>query len=116
MGYMAPEQVCDEPVDRRADVFALGVILYELTTRSRLFTGTEVEIMTSVVEHDAPRPSSRASGYPAALERVVLRALARRREDRVANAKALSRALEGAGLTTGLDLGAGRIREWLESA
>ncbi len=77
--YMAPEQIRARPLDKRADVFALGVILYELTTGTRLFRGSDVQIMTQVVEQDVPAPSSRVAGYPPDLEEIVLQALARDR-------------------------------------
>ena len=50
-------------------------MLYELTTGTRLFRGTDVQIMTQVVEEDAPPPSSRVPGYPSDLEEIVLAAL-----------------------------------------
>src|SRR5687767_8252909 len=54
VSYMAPEQVRAKPLDKRADVFALGVILYELTTGARLFRGNDVQIMTQTVEQEVP--------------------------------------------------------------
>jgi serine/threonine protein kinase len=80
--YMAPEQVRAKPLDKRADVFAVGVILYELTTGSRLFRGNDVQIMTQVVEHDVAPPSSFVPDYPPELEEVVLTALQRDRARR----------------------------------
>lgn len=80
--YMAPEQVRAKPLDKRADVFAVGVILYELTTGSRLFRGTDVQIMTQVVEQDVAPPSSLVPGYPPDLEEIVLGALQRDRARR----------------------------------
>ena len=80
--YMAPEQVRARPLDKRADVFAMGVILYELTTGARLFRGSDVQVMTQVVEEDAPPPSTRVDGYPADLEQIVLGALHRDRARR----------------------------------
>jgi serine/threonine protein kinase len=92
--YMAPEQVRARPLDKRADVFALGVILYELTTGTRLFRGTDVQIMTQVVEHDAPPPSSRVADYPQDLEEIVLAALQRDRSRRIPSTAHLAWRLE----------------------
>jgi serine/threonine-protein kinase len=84
--YMAPEQVRGKPLDKRADVFALGVVLYELTTGKRLFQGNDVQIMTAVVERDAPPPTSFIPDYPKDLENIVLKALARDRAKRTPSA------------------------------
>jgi tRNA A-37 threonylcarbamoyl transferase component Bud32 len=92
--YMAPEQVRARPLDKRADVFALGVILYELTTGVRLFRGSDVQVMTQVVEQDAPRPTVRFPDYPEELERIVLNALQRDRGQRTPSASHLALALE----------------------
>lgn len=92
--YMAPEQIRARPLDKRADVFALGVILYELTTNTRLYRGTDVQIMTQVVEHDAPTPSSRVPDYPADLEEIVMNTLQRDRGRRVPSSAHLAWRLE----------------------
>ena len=49
LAYMAPEQVRGQRLDKRSDVFAIGVMLYELTTGRRLFYGSEIEVMTAIV-------------------------------------------------------------------
>ncbi len=103
--YMAPEQVRAKPLDKRADVFALGVILYELTTGSRLFRGTDVQIMTQVVEQDVPPPSTRAPGYPPDLEEVVMTALHRDRARRTPSAAHLALRLEELAIRHGLLVG-----------
>jgi len=103
--YMAPEQVRARPLDKRADVFALGVILYELTTGARLFRGTDVHVMTQVVEQDAPPPSTRVADYPPDLERIVLQALQRDRGQRTPSASHLALALEEFATRSGLLVG-----------
>jgi serine/threonine protein kinase len=92
--YMAPEQVRGLPLDKRADVFGLGVVLYELTTESRLYRGSDIEAMTAIVERDAPLPSSRRADYPAELEAIVMGALTRDRAQRTPSAAHLVLALE----------------------
>ncbi|MBX7192918.1 MAG: serine/threonine protein kinase [Sandaracinaceae bacterium] len=92
--YMAPEQIRARPLDKRADVFALGVILYELTTNTRLYRGTDVQIMTQVVENDAPPPSTRVPEYPPDLEEIVLTTLQRDRSRRMPSSAHLAWRLE----------------------
>lgn len=104
-GYMAPEQVRGRDVDRRADVFSLGVILWELTTMSRLFRGSDVQVMTAVVEQDAPPPSTKIAGYPAELEAIVLAALRRDPDYRIASAADLALHLEYFAMRSGMLVG-----------
>lgn len=92
--YMAPEQVKAMPLDKRVDVFALGVVLYELTTGVRLFSGSDVQNMTRIVEEDVLPPSVRVPGYPQGLESVVLSMLRRNRAQRMPSAMHAAQALE----------------------
>ena len=93
--YMAPEQILGEPVDRRADVFGLGVLLFETTTRTRLFSAkSDTHAMKTILEGNVPDPASRRPGYPPALSTIVKRALARDREHRYLTARALVDDLE----------------------
>ena len=93
--YMSPEQCRGEPLDRRSDVFALGVVLWELTVRRRLFIGdNDLVIATRICGQDAPRPSDMLPGYPRDLEQIVLKALARDRDQRYASAEELQLDLE----------------------
>lgn len=100
--YMAPEQVRGKALDKRADVFAAGVILYELTTGERLFKGNDAQIMTAVVERDAPIPSSIVQNYPRELEQIALAALQRDRGKRTPSAAHLLLGLEQFSLSNGL--------------
>jgi serine/threonine-protein kinase len=85
--YMSPEQCLGETLDRRTDVFALGVVLYELTTGLRLFKRTnELLVLRAVTEESVPLPSRKIADYPPALEQIVMRALARDRAQRYASA------------------------------
>jgi serine/threonine protein kinase len=77
--YMAPEQVRNLPLDRRCDVYALGVVLYELTTGKRpyiLDEASEFALLTSIVKGNIRKPSAVVDDYPPELEAIVLRALA----------------------------------------
>jgi eukaryotic-like serine/threonine-protein kinase len=75
--YMSPEQCLGERVDRRTDVFALGVVLYELTCGIRCFAGKgDFDRMLAVVRGEYVRPTSIVPDYPPELETVIERALA----------------------------------------
>ena len=95
ISYMSPEQCAGYPLDRRSDVFAAAIILWEMTVGRRLYTGTsDFEILRKVKEEDAPRPSSVVSDYPPALEAIVMKGLARDREQRYATAEEMQVDLE----------------------
>ncbi len=94
--YMAPEQVNQGPVDARTDVWAVGVVLYELLTGRLPFPGNTVHEVLAGVQRDAPRPlSALRPDAPAALGAVIDRCLSKRPDERFADAAALSKALQG---------------------
>jgi serine/threonine-protein kinase len=97
--YMAPEQVRGEEVDQRCDVYALGAILYELTTGQVPFQAdTPIAVMTAHLTEQPPAPSSRSGNgsISPAVDAVVLHALAKRREQRYPSARSMAQALERA--------------------
>ncbi|CAN5922179.1 hypothetical protein BH11MYX3_BH11MYX3_09790 [soil metagenome] len=76
-GYMSPEQCKGKPSDRRSDIFALGIVLYELTTLRRAFKGNDdFETMKRIVAGDVVLPTVAIPGYPRELEAIVLTAMA----------------------------------------
>jgi serine/threonine protein kinase len=82
-GYMSPEQVRGLPLDRRSDIFALGTMLFECLTGERLFQGpTDFSTLEKVRNVDIPSPRSVNPKIPEAVEKVILKALARDVEDR----------------------------------
>ncbi len=96
--YMAPEQAMGDPVDRRTDIFALGVVLYQLVTGKHPFRG-ENEFATLARIRDknpADPPRRHVPDLPAALEDAMLTALAKKREQRFATMHEFSRALDRA--------------------
>lgn len=96
LSYMAPEQVTTRDVDRRADVFALGCVLYEASTGQRAFHGGDaLATLYQLLEQPLTPPSERLPGYPAGLERIVLKSLERDPEKRYATTEDMGRALEG---------------------
>jgi eukaryotic-like serine/threonine-protein kinase len=95
LAYMSPEQVRGAEVDRTTDIFALGVVLWELTTNQRLFRmDTDLDTLEKVQACVVPAPSSLVVNYPMELESVVMRALAKRKQDRFQTAREFSRALQ----------------------
>ncbi|MCA9661131.1 MAG: serine/threonine protein kinase, partial [Myxococcales bacterium] len=83
VAYMSPEQCIGAPLDKRSDVFAIGVILYEMTTVTRLFRAdNEFATMNMITSGLVPPPAERSPGYPEALAAIVLKSLARERDDR----------------------------------
>jgi serine/threonine protein kinase len=109
--YMSPEQCLGDPVDQRCDVFALGVVLYELTTGARCFAGkTDFERMLAVVQGDYIAPSDLVASYPAELEAVIRTALATDPRQRFASAAALIEALQRVAVSQGWIGGPGAIQ------
>lgn len=97
LGYMAPEQLQGRPLDRRADVYSAGVVLWELLTSRRLFHGeSEGHIVTQVLTGEVLPPGAVVPGVPPALDRIVCRALARHPADRFESARAMAAELDAA--------------------
>ena len=95
--YMAPEHLAGDRLDRRADVYAAGVILWEAVTGERMWkTASEQEIRARVLAGDLPMPESIRAGVPAPLARICRRALSRSPADRHATAQQLADELEAA--------------------
>lgn len=85
--YMAPEQVLGQPVDHRADIFALGIVLYEMLTGKPPFAGNSLEsLMYQTTSVDPPPPSRINPELPEMLDLIVARALKKRPEDRYQDA------------------------------
>jgi serine/threonine protein kinase len=101
--YMSPEQCMGKPLDRRSDVFSLGIVLYELATGRRLFkAANEYLSMTAIVAGDIPPPSSHRPDLPRELDEIILRALAQSPDDRFPSADAMRHAIEQFAVNAGL--------------
>ena len=95
--YMAPEQVQGLKIDSRADLFSVGVVLYQLLTDKRPFDGdNDFSIIHQIIGHTPPAPSSFNSRLPTAIDAVVARALTKDREQRFATARDFAAALQSA--------------------
>lgn len=93
--YMAPEQIRGQVLDRRVDLYAAGILLWEAATREKMWKGaSDVNIMHLVLNGKIPKPSDKAPDVPAELERIVEKALAFDREERYATAAELETDLE----------------------
>jgi eukaryotic-like serine/threonine-protein kinase len=94
--YMSPEQFMGQTVDARTDLYSSGVMLYQLLTGEKPFDGGLTAIMHKVLHTEPPAPSALSVTVPPAMDGVVKRAMAKRPEDRFANAKEFGLALREA--------------------
>jgi len=109
-GYMAPEQVCGEEADARADMFSFGVVLYELLSGRRAFGGaTTVEALNAILKDD---PAPLTGAVPAALERTLRRCLAKAPEQRWQSAADLASELRWIASGRGDSIAPRRPRRW----
>jgi serine/threonine protein kinase len=95
--YMSPEQIQGHRVDGRTDIFSAGIILYQLLTGQRPFTGEgSWTIQKQIIQDEPPMPSSLNVAVSPQLDRVVAKALAKHPEDRFQTAREFAQALRGA--------------------
>lgn len=96
--YMSPEQIRGDALDARSDVYAAGVVLYELLTGTRPYEGSLLDVLTRHLSQPPEAPRHRRPDlqiFPP-LEQICLRAMSKRREERYGSAREMMRALEGA--------------------
>lgn len=111
IGYLAPEYIRGEPLDRRADIFALGIMLWEAITRRRLFRAErEPDVLSKILTMPIPEVSSDAAALPLNdLDAILERCLARKPGDRFASAIAVADALVAFADARGIDIGASAV-------
>ena len=113
-GYMSPEQARGEPLDHRTDIFAVGINLYEITLGRRLFRGeSEVAMLEAIERCYVTPPREHEPRYPEKLEAIIMKALARRPEERYSNARALQMALESFQAEAGLHSSSGMLASYM---
>ena len=111
LAYMAPEQLSGRSLDRRADLYSAGVVLWETLTGQRLFQGdSEGQLLGKVLEMVVAPPSQVNASVPAALDDVTMRALARNPAVRYATADEMALALE----STGARASASAVAAWVK--
>ncbi|MCA9664787.1 MAG: serine/threonine protein kinase, partial [Myxococcales bacterium] len=114
--YMSPEQVAGEQLDARSDVFSAGTILYECITGRRLFDGpNEPAIIEAVRRAEVPPPSSINRGVPRKLDEIVLKALARDRDERFQRAEDLQSELERFAQASRLMFSSKQLSRWMKT-
>ncbi|MGE5185249.1 MAG: protein kinase domain-containing protein [Acidobacteriota bacterium] len=94
--YMSPEQAHGEQVDARADLYALGCVLFELVTGRPPFEGSAVEVMLAHLGRPAPLPSSLEPAVPEVIDRLCAALMQKKPDDRPASADAVVAAIDGA--------------------
>ena len=120
VSYMAPEQFETGPVDRRADIYSMGAILWQTATGFRMWRGTtDAQVMFAVSHGQIPRPSEVKSGVPGELDRICMRALAVNPDDRYPTAEAMQKDLrafasELSTAVSALELGAFVAKEFAQ--
>jgi serine/threonine protein kinase len=94
--YMSPEQVEDKRLNHQTDIYSLGAVMYQLLTGKPPFHGSSREsLLYQIVTLEPPRPTLHRPDLPPAIERIVLRALAKSREERYADWREFAADLEG---------------------
>jgi serine/threonine-protein kinase len=95
--YMSPEQVHGRPIDARSDLFAAGIVLYQLLTGKRPFDGTgDYDIIQQIIGKEATPPSTFNPDLPPAIDVVMARALQKSRDNRYPTAAEFNTALQAA--------------------
>jgi Tol biopolymer transport system component len=108
VGYMSPEQVRGQEADHRADIFSFGVILYEMLSGRRTFSGdSAVEVMNAILKEEPPELSETNAKISPALDKIVRRCLEKKPERRFQTASDLGFALEALAMTS--SSGANRV-------
>ena len=114
--YMSPEQIQDGTLDRRADVFSLGVVLWESLAMRRLFkTNNEASTIRSILKHMPAPPSVLRPEIDEGLDQIVLKALAKQPDERFQTCEEMRKALEGYLFQCGEQIDAADISSYMSN-
>lgn len=114
LSYMSPEQASHVAIDRRSDIYSLGIVLYEITVGRRLFKGPAAEVRDRILSGEIPPPRSVQPDFPLALESIIMRTLELYPGDRYQSAYDLADDLEWYLREAGLRSGPVRIARYLD--
>jgi hypothetical protein len=110
ISYLSPEQCRGARVDRRSDLFSLGIVMWEMLTGARLYRrSSDFENMTAIVHEPPPPPSTRRPDVPRAIDEIVLRLLAKSVADRYQTAGEVVEAIENASMRAGTILSSSAV-------
>jgi len=117
IAYLSPEQCRGAPVDRRSDLFSLGIVFWEMLTTERLYKrASDFDNMTAIVTEDPIPPSTRRKSIPPELDRISMRLLAKDPDARFQTGDELVDALEQVASQTGAMLSSGALGRFLREA
>jgi serine/threonine-protein kinase len=115
IGYMSPEQCKGQNVDRRSDIFAVGIILFELTTGKRLYhERSDFDTLKKIIEGPVPSPRDLLPFYPAFLNAIVVRCLQKNPDDRYQTARDLHADLDAFARDNQLVTGTVPLSQYME--
>jgi serine/threonine protein kinase len=107
LAYMSPEQVRGQPLDRRSDLYAMAVVLWEMTAGRRLFgADNEAEVINKVLTAEVKPPSAITPGLPKRLDDFVMKGLRRNPDERFASALEMAEEVQKIGAATPGEVGA----------
>ncbi|MBA3498986.1 MAG: serine/threonine protein kinase, partial [Deltaproteobacteria bacterium] len=114
ISYLSPEQARGQRLDRRSDVFSLGIVMWEMLTVERLYKrDNDFDAMSAII-HDAPQPpSARRRDIPIELDRIVMRALAKDPDERFQTAEEVGDAIEAVATQIGATLAPSSLSRFL---
>jgi len=115
ISYLSPEQCRGAPVDRRSDLFSLGIVLWEMLTIERLYRrNSDFENMSAIVTEPTPSPAIHRKNIPRDLEQLSLKLLAKRPEDRYQSSEELIDAIEAVAANNKLVLSGGALGRFMK--
>src|SRR4029078_4515119 len=114
--YMSPEQASGYAIDRRSDIFSLGIVMWEMVTGTRLYkTENDLQAIQKIVSAAPPSPIEHRADCPPELAQIIMRALAKSADDRFQTAEEMQLALEELARQHKLSLSTVALRSQIDS-